>query len=207
MMNSFNVIDVAQLGESKSAGDQQAMIVRGIISQIVNRALSGDRHTPFVIVLEEHLQSLLAHEEFVYFVHRALRRCTGILVSMGQELACFQKNAGSKCLLGNGETTCVFSLTEDLSAEQVWDIPTLYRCIDLLQTPCGNSEMVMVGSDWAFKGKVFADAFLKVLYSSEGSVRQKFKAFSEQGYGLKEAISKTAKEMFGKEHQKKQFIK
>ena len=141
--------------------------------------------------------------EFMNKLARTLRKYDGSLIAGTQTLDDFYDNAGAKAVFMNSDWLCMFSQkkesVEQLKSSGRFKIDEgMQRLMGTIRTKqCKYSEVMIIHETGASIGRLIADPYSKILYSSKAEEFRAVEELVEKGMGLEEAIREVARVRYG----------
>jgi conjugal transfer ATP-binding protein TraC len=192
---------VIELEELKERKDLQSVVVQIIIMHITSLMFSGDRKTPFHVVLDEAWDLLRGKQskEFIETLARRLRKYKGSLVVGTQSVHDFYASDGARAAFENSDWMCLLSqkkesidqLKESKKLSLDYAEETLLRSV---HTQKGKyAEIMISGPTGSAIGRLVLDPFSKILYSTDAHEFSRVEDLQNQGMSLAEAVEEVSK--------------
>ena len=196
---------VVELEELKSKPELQAVVMQILIVTITNTVILGKRKFLSSLIFDEAWNMLSGSKtsEFMNKLARTLRKYDGSLIAGTQTLDDFYDNAGAKAVFMNSDWLCMFSQkkesVEQLKSSGRFKIDEgMQRLMGTIRTKQGKySEVMIIHETGASIGRLIADPYSKILYSSKAEEFRAVEELVEKGMGLEEAIREVARVRYG----------
>lgn len=193
---------VVELEELKERKDLQAVIIQMVILQITNSIYTGDRKTPSCLILDEAWDMLRGAQSgvFIETAARRLRKYYGGLIVGTQSVNDFYATPGAQAAFDNADWMCLLSQKDESikllkNSDRLAMDPAMERTLRSLRTEQGQYAEIMIKGPKGFAvGRLLLDPFSQTLYSTKAEEFSAVQTLVEQGWNLKDAVLKVAKE-------------
>jgi conjugal transfer ATP-binding protein TraC len=185
------LITVFEFEEIKNDPKLLSIVLQILLMEVTNQFLTGDRQTPFMIIVDEAWMLLdFAASFFAAFV-RTVRKYGGSLVICVQNFMDLQKTQDHKTILENSTWTILLKQDEKglgafKESEAFKDMIPLIRSVSLL--PNKYAEMLLYTTGVTVIGRLVLDDYSNALYSTNSEDFNFLRKNREQGVGLDEAV-------------------
>ena len=185
------LITVFEFEEIKNDPKLLSIVLQILLMEVTNQFLTGDRQTPFMIIVDEAWMLLdFAASFFAAFV-RTVRKYGGSLVICVQNFTDLQKTQDHKTILENSTWTILLKQDEKglgafRESEAFKDMIPLIRSISL--SPGKYAEMLLYTTGVTVIGRLVLDDYSNALYSTNSDDFNFLKRKREQGATLDDAI-------------------
>ncbi|WP_341754820.1 ATP-binding protein [Candidatus Tisiphia endosymbiont of Dioctria rufipes] len=200
------LITVFEFEEIKNDSKLLSIVLQILLMEVTNQFLTGDRQTPFMIIVDEAWMLLdFATSFFAAFV-RTVRKYGGSLVICVQNFMDLHKSQEHRTILENSTWTILLKQDEKAlgafkESEAFKDMIPLIRSISLV--PNKYAEALLYTTGVTVIGKLVLDDYSKALFSTDASdfnfLRQKTatKVTLDEAVEQLVEIKKTAKVIRG----------
>lgn len=187
------LITVFEFEEIKNDPKLLSIVLQILLMEITNQFLTGDRQTPFMIIVDEAWMLVdFATSFFAAFV-RTVRKYGGSLVICVQNFMDLHKSQDHRTILENSTWTILLKQDEKglgafKESEAFKDMIPLIKSISLV--PGKYAEALIYTTGVTVVGKLVLDDYSKALYSTDPSDFNFLKQKTREGITLDEAVEK-----------------
>ena len=193
---------VLEMEELKERKDLQSVIIQMMIIHISHKMFSGNRSTPFHIVLDEAWDLLRGKQSgaFIETLARRLRKYRGSLVVGTQSINDFFINPGAQAAFDNSDWMCLLSqkpesIDQLKKSDRLSLSPQKETLLKSLKTQHGQYAEVMIsGADGYAVGRLTLDPFSQLLYSTQANDYTTITQLTSSGVGIYEALEQILRE-------------
>jgi len=185
------LITVFEFEEIKNDPKLLSIVLQILLMEVTNQFLTGDRQTPFMIIVDEAWMLLdFATSFFAAFV-RTVRKYGGSLVICVQNFMDLQKTQEHKTILENSTWTILLKQDEKglgafKESEAFKEMIPLIRSISL--APNKYAEALFYTTGISVIGKLVLDDYSKALFSTDPADFNFLKRKTAEGIHLDEAV-------------------
>jgi len=185
------LITVFEFEEIKNDPKLLSIVLQILLMEITNQFLTGDRQTPFMIIVDEAWMLLdFATSFFAAFV-RTVRKYGGSLVICVQNFMDLHKSQDHRTILENSTWTILLKQDEKglgafRESEAFKDMIPLIRSISL--SPGKYAEALIYTTGVTVIGKLVLDDYSKALYSTDPQDFNFLKQKTREGVSLEAAV-------------------
>ncbi|WP_059062681.1 type IV secretion system protein TraC [Candidatus Protochlamydia naegleriophila] len=191
-INFTNPMVLIELEELKDKKDLQAVVLQLCIMTITNKALLGDRKTPFYICIDEAWDLLRAKQSssFIETLARRLRKYYGSLVIGTQGFEEFFNSPGAQAAFDNSDWMCLLK-QKDTSISKLNFSEHKKKMLESLSSPHEDFREVMIcDADGGYPiARIVLDPFSKLLYSTKPEEYSRLKELTQLGMSTSAAIN------------------
>jgi type IV secretory pathway VirB4 component len=185
------LITVFEFEEIKNEPKLLSIVLQILLMEVTNQFLTGDRQTPFMIIVDEAWMLLdFAASFFAAFV-RTVRKYGGSLVICVQNFMDLHKTAEHRTILENSTWTILLKQDEKglgafKESEAFKEMIPLIKSISL--SPNKYAEALLYTTGVTVVGKLVLDEYSKALFSTDPNDFNFLKNKTKEGIGLDEAV-------------------
>lgn len=185
------LLTVFEFEEIKNDPKLLSVVLQILLMQVTNQFLTGDRQTPFMIIVDEAWMLLdFATSFFAAFV-RTVRKYGGSLVICVQNFTDLQKSADHRTILENSTWTILLKQDEKglgsfKESEAFKDIIPLIKSISLSRHKYAEALLCMTGV--TVIGKLVLDDYSQALFSTDPADFNWIRTALAAGISLDQAI-------------------
>ncbi len=186
-----SLITVFEFEEIKNDPKLLSIVLQILLMEVTNQFLTGDRQTPFMIIVDEAWMLLdYAASFFAAFV-RTVRKYGGSLVICVQNFMDLQKSGDHRTILENSTWTILLKQDEKglgafKESEAFKDMLPLIRSISLV--PNKYAEALIYTTGVSVVGRLVLDDYSSALFSTDARDFNFIKQRQAQGISLDESI-------------------
>ena len=185
------LITVFEFEEIKNDPKLLSIVLQILLMEVTNQFLTGDRQTPFMIIVDEAWMLLDFAASFFAAYGRTVRKYGGSLVICVQNFMDLQKSQDHKAILENSTWTILLKQDEKglgafRESDAFKDMIPLIRSISL--APNKYAEMMICATGVAVIGRLVLDEYSSSLYSTNADDFAFIRSRAAQGLSLDEAI-------------------
>lgn len=185
------LITVFEFEEIKDDRKLLAIILQILLMEVTNQFLTGDRQTPFMIIVDEAWRLLDFAAGFFAAFCRTVRKYGGSLVICVQNFNDFNNSQDHKTILENSAWTILLKQDDKglgalKESEAFKDIIPLIKSVSL--QPGKYSEMLLHSSGVTIVGRLILDEYSNALYSTDREDFGFLTNLAKQNIGLDEAV-------------------
>ena len=185
------LITVFEFEEIKNDPKLLSIVLQILLMEVTNQFLTGDRQTPFMIIVDEAWMLLDYAVAFFEAFVRTVRKYGGSLVICVQNFMDLHKTAAHRTILENSTWTILLKQDEKglgafNQSESFKDMIPLIRSISL--SPNNYAECLICTTGVSVIGRLVLDDYSKALFSTDATDFSFLKTKTQQGIGLDEAV-------------------
>jgi conjugal transfer ATP-binding protein TraC len=189
------LITVFEFEEIKNDPKLIAIILQILLMEVTNQFLTGDRKTPFMIIVDEAWMLLDFSAKFFAAFCRTVRKYNGSLVICVQNYTDFNASQDHKTILENSAWTIMLKqkdqgLASFKESENYKDKIPLIKSLSLV--PGKYSEVLISSTGINVVGRLALDEYSSALYSTDGEDFSFIRSLTKQGISLDNAVEQLA---------------
>jgi conjugal transfer ATP-binding protein TraC len=194
-VNFTNPLTVIEFEEIADREDLLAVVMQIVSIQIV-QMFSGDRQTPFILIVDEAWRTMEKFAPLLERFVRTFRKYGGSLIIVTQAYSDFLKSSSSKTIWDNSQWRLFLSHDSDsvrtIRSTEHFEEPFL-KLLETVRMSRGQySEVLITSSQETVVGRLMLDKYSQALYSTNAEDYNKISGLMKSGLSIVEAIEKVA---------------